>query len=283
MRAPYRRQPQLVRSAAFAALLAVLVIYADPVADATRGVIALPALLPRTAPAVHWQGVLPPGSLLEVKGINGPIVASPATGDLAEVRAERTARRDDPGSVDVRVLPQPNGVTVCATYPAAGAAPAELCRPGDDADHQVRREHVRVTFHVRVPPGVHFVGRTVDGDVTATGLSGPVSLTTVNGAATFSTAAWGNARTVNGSIRAAIGRADWHEPLTLETVNGSIAVDLPPTIDADLYAHARYGETTTNFRLPAPAAPRRALDVRLGRGGRMLRLLTVNGSIRLRQ
>jgi hypothetical protein len=47
------------------------------------------------------------------------------------------------------------------------------------------------------------------------------------------------------------------------------------------YALARFGETTTNFRLPAPAAPRRALDVRLGRGGRLLRLLKANGSIRL--
>ena len=44
--------------------------------------------------------------------------------------------------------------------------------------------------------GVRFVGRTVNGDIGADSLVGPVSLKTVNGEASFSTTAYGEASTV---------------------------------------------------------------------------------------
>jgi hypothetical protein len=278
------RHHRLLRTSTFATLLAALVVYADPVADATHGLISLPTLVRRTAPPVSWQGVLEAGSTLEVTGVTGPIVAAPADGNVAEVVAERSARREDPAEVSVRVVPTGGGLTVCALYPSAPAGPAGAgCRRDDHDDLQVRREPVRVAFRVRVPAGVRLVARTVDGDLTALGIDGPVSLTTVNGAVTFATSAYGDAHTVNGSIRGAMGRTDWPQALTLETVNGSIAVDLPTAVDTELYAHARYGETTTSFPLASPARAGRALATRLGTGGRMLRLLTVNGSIRVRR
>ena len=73
----------------------------------------------------------------------------------------------------------------------------------------VRNNDVTVAFTVRVPAGVRFIGRTVNGDVTADGLAGPVSVQTVNGEANFSTSSYGEASTVNGSIRGAMGSTQW--------------------------------------------------------------------------
>ena len=60
---------------------------------------------------------------------------------------------------------------------------------------------VSVRFTVRVPAGVRFVARTVNGDVAAEGLTGDVQATTVNGGVRLSTAGQADAETVNGSIQ----------------------------------------------------------------------------------
>jgi hypothetical protein len=267
----------------FAALLATFVVQAESIEQATRGLIALPHLVRRTAPEVRWQGRLPRGAAVEIKGINGAIVATRASGQAVDVRATRTGRRGDPAGVRIAVVEHAGGVTICAIYPAADGGPPETCGPGDEPRAQVRQEDVRVRFEVAVPRGVRLVATTVNGDLDAHGLDSPLALTTVNGAASFSTTAYGQARSVNGPIRAVMGAADWQGTLSLETVNGSITVDLPSDLDADLDARALNGETSTAFPIARLETRRDALRARVGDGGRTLRLQTVNGSIRLRR
>jgi hypothetical protein len=43
-----------------------------------------------------WQGAIGTGQTVEIKGVNGPIIAQRATGGEIEVRAEKRARRSDP-------------------------------------------------------------------------------------------------------------------------------------------------------------------------------------------
>jgi DUF4097 and DUF4098 domain-containing protein YvlB len=124
----------------------------------------------------------------------------------------------------------------------------------------------------------------VNGDVRADGLSAPVSVTTVNGDATFSTSAYGEAVSVNGSVRGSMGSAQWNDRLELRSVNGSITVDLPADTSTDVKAATVNGSISTDFPLMVTGKvnPRR-LTATIGGGGRGLDLETVNGSIILRK
>ena len=143
---------------------------------------------------------------------------------------------------------------------------------------------VRVKFTVRVPQGVRFIGRTVNGDIEAASLTGPVSIKTVNGSASFSTSSYGDAATVNGSVKATLGSSDWTEELDFSTVNGSITIDLPADTSADVRASTVNGDISTDFPLTVTGrfTPRR-LSGTIGAGGRALSLETVNGSVQLRR
>lgn len=230
----------------------------------------------------EWRGTVLQGNAIEIKGVNGDISAEPATGGDVEVTAVRRGRRSDPTSVRLEVVQHGDGVTICAVYPDTGSRPNE-CRPGSGGGMNVRDNDVNVTFTVRVPAGVRFVGRTVNGDVTTKGtLAGPVTIATVNGTAEFSTTAHGEASTVNGSIRGAFGSALWDGELSFSTVNGSITLDLPADISTDLRASTVNGDITTDFPVSVNGRiSRRSLNATIGGGGRMLELETVNGSLKL--
>jgi hypothetical protein len=271
-------------SAAIVVLALVFGVGAEEIARATRGVINLPRVVRRNADDFHWRGRLAPGATIEVKGVNGDIIATAASGPEAEVVAERTGRRNNPQDVRLEIVEHSGGVTICAVYPSKDAGRPNECRPGTDGRMNVQNNDVKVRFAVRVPEGVRFAGRSVNGQVEAQGLQGPLALATVNGSATFSTSSYGEASTVNGSIRGAIGASGWQQGLTFHTVNGSITLELPPDFSADVRASTVNGEISTDFPLNASGRiSRRQVTGTIGAGGRRLDLDTVNGSVRLRR
>src|SRR5688572_25301472 len=78
----------------------------------------------------RWSGRVEPGRAIEIRGLNGEIRAERALGPDVEVVAIKTARRSDPASVTVEVIPHPDGVTICSLYPAPSNRPANQCSPG---------------------------------------------------------------------------------------------------------------------------------------------------------
>jgi hypothetical protein len=238
---------------------------------------------PLAAEDFRWHGRLAAGKTVEVKGVNGAIEASLASGDEVEVTATKRGRRSDPGSVRVEVLEHAEGVTVCAVYPDVDGRRNE-CRAGSGGHMSTRDNDVEVHFVVKVPRGVGFSPRTVNGDVEATDLEGDVAATTVNGSIEVSTSGRAEAQTVNGSIRARAGRADWAGDAEFKTVNGSITLTLPTDTAADVRAETVNGEIETDFPLTVTGrVSRRHLSGTIGGGGRSLELETVNGSIHLRK
>lgn len=231
----------------------------------------------------EWRGVVLQGGTLEIKGVNGDVRAEPGSGAEAEVVARKTSRRSNPEDVRIEVVQHGEGITICAVYPDAGSRPNE-CRPGTEGRMNVRDNDVKVSFTVRVPPGVRFAGRTVNGDVTSGELTGPVSLRTVNGTAEFATTAQGDASTVNGDIKGRLGSTIWNGRLEFSTVNGSILLELPADLSADLRATTVNGEIATDFPLTMSGRiSRRQISGTIGAGGRSLELETVNGDITLRR
>lgn len=227
----------------------------------------------------RWEGRVDRGEAIEIKGVNGDIVAEIGSGSSVEVVAEKRARRSDPDEVRIEVVEHEAGVTVCAVYPGRD----NRCEPGDGGKNSVRNNDVQVTFHVRVPEGVDFHGRTVNGDVRAADLASDVEATTVNGGLELSTTGSVAAQTVNGSIRATMHSRDWDGTLEFETVNGSISLDVPDDLDADVEASWVNGglETDLPFTVQGRMSRRHA-EGALGAGGPDIELTTVNGSIRIR-
>jgi hypothetical protein len=243
----------------------------------------LSASLSQSSNPYQWRGSILQGNAIEIKGVNGEIRATGSTGTEVEVSAVMRARRSNPADVRIDVVQHGDGVTICAVYPNTDSRPNE-CQPGSGGHMNVRDNDVTVAFTVHVPPGVRFIGRTVNGDVTADSLAAPVSLRTVNGDASFSTSAYGDATTVNGSIRGTLGNTQWTALLKFASVNGSITLDLPADASAELSAKTVNGSISTDFPISVKGRINpRTLTGTIGGGGRSLEVETVNGSVSLRK
>jgi hypothetical protein len=233
----------------------------------------------------EWQGRVEAGNSIEVKGINGDVRAVASTGNEVQVVAElREHRRGYAEDIEFEVIEHDDGVTICAMYPTPRRAdrPNE-CAPGSRGRMNTRENDVEVNFTVRVPAGVGFTGRTVNGAVDVESLTGDVEAHTVNGDVELSTSGVAQASTVNGSIWASLGRSDWTDALEFETVNGSITLELPDGFGAEVSARTVNGGIETDFPLTVQGRfSSRRLTGTIGEGGRRLWLETVNGSIRLR-
>lgn len=248
-------------------------------------ILGLAALAPQlpAANTFNWHGRLAAGQTVEIKGVNGFVHAGRASGGEVEIAALKTARHSDPASVRIEVLNTGHGITVCAVYPSAAGSPNE-CRSGSGGRMNTRNNDVKVDFTVRIPSGVHFTGRTVNGEIEAASLNGNVEAYTVNGKVRISTAGSAQAHTVNGSITASIGAPSPDKPLAFHTVNGGITVDLPASASARVDAATVNGHISTDFPLTIRGMfTGRHISGSIGRGGSDLTLKTVNGSIELRR
>jgi DUF4097 and DUF4098 domain-containing protein YvlB len=144
----------------------------------------------------------------------------------------------------------------------------------------VRDNDVNVEFRVKVPAGVRFVGRTVNGGIEASGITADAEAHTVNGGVELDATGTARAETVNGGITARLGRADWTGALKLKTVNGGIAMTMPEGLSADVKASTVNGDIQTDFPLTVTGRiSRRRLEGTIGSGGRLLELETVDGPV----
>jgi hypothetical protein len=232
----------------------------------------------------RWSGRIAQGGTIEIKGVNGGLRADPTDGSEVEVTAVKSARRSDTRSVEIRVVEHAGGVTICAVYPSKDGGRPNECAPDEGGRMNVNNNDVNVEFKVRVPRGVRFSGRTVNGGIETGALGGDVDARTVNGSITIQAAGIASAMTVNGSITATMGRADWSDENEFKTVNGAIVLNLPSDVSADVSAETLNGEISTDFPMTVLGRiSRRHLNGTIGSGGRELSLKTVNGSIHLRR
>jgi len=243
---------------------------------------AAPAQAQSDKDEFHWQRALAAGKTIEIVGVNGAIEAEGSPGREVEVSAVKKGRRSDPATITFNVVEHPDGVTICAVYPS-DREPNE-CRPGGKGRMNTRDNDVDVAWTVRVPQGVLFSGRTVNGAISARKLTALAEARTVNGSITIETTSWATASTVNGSIDAWLGKAEWSGETRFSTVNGGITVYLPGSASTRVDASNVNGSLTTDFPLTIQGkwGPRR-LSGTIGEGGRSLSLSTVNGSLELRR
>jgi len=237
----------------------------------------------------EWRGEMRAGQVLEVRGIVGDIRAEFTSGRTAEVIAEKDGRQRDFDEVEIRVVEERNGYTICAVY-HAHASRSEGCDNDHDWNNDERRHSidVDVNYVVRVPAGVELDAAVVSGEVVAEGLRSEVRASTVDGDVFVSTTekAWGN--TVSGSIEIEMGSTDWQD-LDFNTVSGDITLWLPDGIEADVDFNSLSGDIHSDFDITMTGRrSRRWIGAEVegyigSRGERSLSFNTVSGDVTLRR
>jgi DUF4097 and DUF4098 domain-containing protein YvlB len=276
-----KRTNTLSNAFALAAFAALVVGYATVAGRAHVASAAPRAAAPRSQNEWRWHEPLAAGRVIEIKGVNGNVEATPSSSGEVEVVAVKSARRSNPEDVRIEVVRHSEGVTICAVYPSGGRE-TNTCEAGSHDHVNVRNNDTEVNFTVRVPSGVRFNGRTVNGRIEANNLTADVDATTVNGDVEVTTTGLARAKTVNGSITAVMAHADWSDDLEFKTVNGSIDVTMPASLSAEVEVKTLNGEISSDFPLTVRGTfSRRHMSGTIGGGGRSLQLETVNGSVNI--
>lgn len=227
---------------------------------------------------------IPAGQWLRVRNVIGEVHVRASTSDKVEIVATKSWRRGDPKLVRIESRKAPDGsILVCAFWTENATCTESGYRSNDGRNN--RDNDVAVDFEVRLPKGVNIGAWSVNGEVSVDGATAEVEAGSVNGSVD-ATSSGGpvQASSVNGSVHARMGRMTGDGDLDFSTVNGSVIAEFGEDIDANIELSTVNGRFQTDW--PVTITGRvdpRHLRATLGKGGRRVRLSTVNGNVELRK
>ena len=227
----------------------------------------------------------PTGRSLEIKGVNGDIEASLASGREAEVVAVKRARRSNPDSVEIKVVEHAGRRHDLRRLPPQRRPPQRVRRRRRRPHRAPTTTTSRCASRCACPHGVTFRGRTVNGGIKADGLAAPVDAETVNGDVRLAGRGLGPRPDRQRQHPRVPGPGRGHRAPGVrdrERQHRPGAAGRrgrrPPRRDRERRHRQRLPPRDPQHP-PPPATPPAA---KLGSGGRTLKLETVNGSIEVR-
>jgi hypothetical protein len=260
--------------------LALAALAAAPAAAAAQG-----REIQRNAFTLNER--VPQGQWIRVRNLNGDLRVRSSSSDRVEVVATKSWRRGDPNDVRIETKKSSDGsILVCAFWTDNASCSETSYKSHNDGGWRRGRDNdVAVDFEIRVPRGVKVGVWGVNGGVSVDGVTSEVVAGTVNGSVDAVSAGGPvQASTVNGSVHATMGRFDGDQDLTFSTVNGTVIAEFAGDVDADIDLRTVNGRFQTDWpvTLTGRIDPRH-LRATLGKGGRRIRLTTVNGNVELRK
>jgi hypothetical protein len=211
---------------------------------------------------------LQPGGSFELQNVNGAVEVQGWDRDTVEIHAVKTAKNkeSDLDLVSIDVDAKSSAVSVSTHYP------------------QNEGVEVVVEYKVRVPHAAHVdhLG-TVNGTLRVSGVEAVQDLRTVNGnIEVYDGGGSVHARTTNGNVHLELLHVQDKSGAVAETTNGSVLVAVPVDTQADLEARCLNGNFFSELPVAFESTQRpREMHGKIGRGGALLRLHTVNGGIRI--
>jgi DUF4097 and DUF4098 domain-containing protein YvlB len=273
-------------------------------------------LVGRDETVYTWRGTIPNGGQLTIRNFNGPIDVRPATGNTAELRAEKrvrgSARITDVG---FEIRKSGDDVEICSTQDE------DSCYGDRRWNDGWRRGSVTVAMTVLVPRGVRVKLATGNGAVSveragsdvqaSTGngrvriaeTEGEVRVSTGNGAVEVRNAkarvhvSTGNGdvdvATTDGPVEVSSGNGDIdvrmsalraREDMAFHTGSGNVHLTLPANYNGELDASTGNGSIRSEFdlKIKGQLSPRH-IRATIGSGGPMLRMTTGNGEFEIRK
>ena len=286
---------------------------------AAHSSLASAQLVGRNESVYTWRGSIPNGAQFTIRNFNGPIDVRPASGNTAELRAEKRATGDASiTDVGFDVRQSSNGdVEICSTR-HEGSCNGDRHRGDDDG---WRRGGVSVSMTVLVPRGARLKVATGNGAVSveragsdvqaSTGngrvrvveTEGQVRVSTGNGAVEVRNAkarvhvSTGNGDvdvvTVEGPVEVSSGNGDIdvrmsalraRDDMQFTTGSGDVHLTLPANYSGELEASTGNGSIRSDFdlKIKGQLNPRR-IRATIGEGGPLLRMSTGNGEFEIRK
>jgi DUF4097 and DUF4098 domain-containing protein YvlB len=228
---------------------------------------------------------VPSGQWLRVRNVSGEVRVRPSTSDRVEIVGTKSWRRGDPKMVRIETKKSSDGsILVCAFWTENATCDENGYRSRNEGRWN-RDNDVVVDFEVRLPKGVNVGAWSVNGEVNVDGATGEVEAGSVNGSVD-ATSSGGpvQASSVNGTVHARMGRIGNTEDLNFSSVNGNVIAEFEQDIDAQIELSTVNGRFQTDW--PVTITGRldpRHLRATIGKGGRRIRLSTVNGNVELRK
>jgi len=255
-------------------------------------VVVLASLVPaspaqESGDTFHWTGQLAADKTLFIKNVSGSIEATGIAGSQIVVDAEKSG--EDAGEVHFQVVPSDEGITICAVFPTGRSGRQNTCEPGREWHSNTHDVHARADFRIRIPKNLRFTAVNINGSVDAQDLGRPVDATSVNGKVDVSTASYARVASVNGSVRARMGSADWDDTLDIKTVNGSVDLEMPSNLAAQVTFRSVNGGLNSDFPITTQSISGRWGPKRISgtigsaANNRRLNVETVNGSVSIRK
>jgi len=208
---------------------------------------------------------------VRLENVNGNVHI--VTWDREEIKVDtikHAKKQEHLDEVKIEVDAQADRIRIKTKYP-------------DPKTKRNKNNSTGVDYTLRVPKQSRLDGvSTVNGGVEIEKVSGNVEASSVNGNVTASELAGDVAlSTVNGSVKATF--AELKKSVALKSVNGSVTIALPPEANANISANTIHGGIRSDFALEAKKhfPMRQNLDGKLGEGGTVIKMSSVNGGIRV--
>ncbi len=239
----------------------------------------LPLLATLLAAAPAWAGPgpldetfqrtypMPSRGQVTLANVNGSVRIEGWEKDYVEVRAVKRSLGEsrDLQRVRIEVETLPQALNIRTRYPENNPAGVE------------------VEYRIKVPYQVSLSRvETVNGNVFVSGMDGAGDLLTVNGDVdVYESSGRFSGKSTNGHVRVELRSLASSGQMTLESVNGPVALVVPPGTSADLDVRSMNGEFHTELPLAMQSSLGREFRGSLGKGGMSVQLRTVNGGIEI--
>ena len=210
--------------------------------------------------AFTWAGDLERGGRVHIRNVRGSIAVHHVAGDRVSIVGDKRWRRSSAAAARIETRRYGSDLVICALFAGdTNCTPLEAAAPPQGTRRNVG--DIVVDLVVRVPRGTPIRVVTLNGDVSIETASNDVDAQSVNGNVSVRTAA--------GSVYAG-------------TVNGGVTAVLVPPVNADVELTTMHGSLSSEFPIQVRGRMEsRRIHGRIARGGRLIRLTTINGNLYL--
>jgi DUF4097 and DUF4098 domain-containing protein YvlB len=214
---------------------------------------------------VHQTFSLNENGTVDLSNVNGDITIRGWDKNAVDMTATKKGRAEDLDLVEIEIDATPARLTIETKYP-----------------RRHRSTDVSVRYELMVPRKAELdTISNVNGGVEVSGVEGEIHLSTVNGSAELEGSKSSvRAISVNGSVTARLLEFPANGNVKLETVNGSLELQIPANANANVEASSLNGSIHTDFPITVQGRfLSRKLQGKIGDGGTSIDLSTVNGAI----
>jgi DUF4097 and DUF4098 domain-containing protein YvlB len=222
-----------------------------------------------------------PGQRLTLDNTNGAITIEAWDRNEVRIVAVKEVKARDAkhakevmAKIQIRVVPSNGGLAISTVTPDIGDTFFEWLA-GKSAEANVQ-------YQLSVPRHVNLAIENVNGSVTANDVGGDLKIETVNGRISLArTAGRLELTTVNGRIQAQMRELSVKGTHSIDTVNGSVTLQLPATSRAQLDVKTTNGSIENDFATTIQKSDDHRLLGAINGGGSPLVVRTTNGGVKI--